>query len=68
MVFGVQNGSHDFVITRAAAEISCTPVPNFGFGGSGFALKQGFGRHDETRCADATLQGGVLQKSSLKRM
>src|SRR6185295_4834252 len=62
------DGTHDFVISGAAAQIAGKPVPHLGFGRIGVAVEQRLGRHQESRRADAALQGRMGDEVALQGM
>ena len=49
------NGAQNCVVARAAADVELVPVINFCKRGIRMLVQQGFGSHDESRCAEAAL-------------
>ena len=64
----LQYGPDDLVIAGAAAEVACQPVTDTAFVGVGFLVQQALGSQQESRGADAALEGGVLQERLLQRV
>src|SRR5581483_8771984 len=62
------DGSNDFVVTGAAAQIAGQPEPGLVFCRFRFFVEQRFRRDDESWCADPALQRGVLEERFLERM
>src|SRR5262249_10750731 len=67
-LLGRQNGAYDLVVARTATQITRTPMSDLAFGCLGLMVQQRFGGHDETRCANAALQGCIFEKRFLQRM
>src|SRR5207248_3169046 len=65
---GIEDGADDFVVTGAAAKIAGEPVARFFLGRVLVFVEQRLRRDDKARCAEAALQGGVLQEFLLHRM
>jgi hypothetical protein len=65
---GIQYRSHYLVIPSASAEISRQPMADPAFVGAGLLVQKALGGHDETRSADAALEGGIFQERLLYRM
>jgi len=64
----VQNGADDLVVACAPAEVTREPVPRFGFRRVRIAVKQCFGRHQQARRAEATLERRMFEELPLQRM
>src|SRR5437764_15100036 len=64
----IEDGADDFVVTGAAAKIAGEPVARFFLGRVLVFVEQRLRRDDKARCAEAALQGGVLQEFLLHRM
>ena len=65
---GLLNRADDFVVAGAAAEIARQIEANLLLAGIGILPQQRRRRHDESRRADAALQGGRLQECVLDRI
>src|SRR5881409_2914973 len=64
----VLHRAHDFVVSRAPAEVAGQPVSDLVLRRFGRALQQRLAGHQEPRRADPALQGRVLQEPLLQRM
>src|SRR5579862_4209137 len=67
-LLGIQNGSYNFVVPGAPAEIAGTPMSNLGFTGAGVLIEQSLSGHDEPWRTNSALQRSILQEGLLERM
>src|SRR5690606_10206312 len=63
-----EDGSHDLVVTGAAAEVASQVVADLSFGGIRIDVEESFGCHEKARGAEAALQRGFFEEDLLQRM
>ena len=62
---GAQNRLHGLGVAGLAGDHAADPVADFGLGGIGIAVEQGFGDEDERGCVVAALDGARLGEGAL---
>ena len=65
---GIEHGSHDFIVARAAAQVARQPVADLVFGRLRILVEQRFRRDQKAGRADSALKRGVFEEFLLQRV